>query len=48
MVYTEDRFPLRVTASYDNTGVPEEGINRWGIGILWGDAIITRTSPPIR
>ncbi|HEX4078163.1 MAG TPA: ShlB/FhaC/HecB family hemolysin secretion/activation protein [Rhizomicrobium sp.] len=38
VLHTDDRFPLRVYASYDNTGVPEEGINRWGIGILWGDA----------
>ena len=40
VLHTDDRFPLRVTASYDNTGVPEEGVNRWGIGILWGDAFL--------
>ena len=38
VLHTDDRFPLRVYASYDNTGVPEEGINRWGLGLLWGDA----------
>lgn len=40
VLHTDDRFPMRVYASYDNTGVPEEGINRWGIGILWGDAFL--------
>ncbi len=38
VLHTDDRFPLRVYASYDNTGVPEEGVNRWGMGFLWGDA----------
>jgi hemolysin activation/secretion protein len=38
VLHTEDRFPLRAYASYDNTGVPEEGINRWAMGLLWGDA----------
>jgi hemolysin activation/secretion protein len=39
-LHTDDRFPLRVYASYDNTGVPEEGINRWGLGVTWGDAFL--------
>jgi hemolysin activation/secretion protein len=38
VLHTEDRFPLRAYASYDNTGVPAEGVNRWGLGLLWGDA----------
>lgn len=38
VLHTDDRFPLRAYTSYDNTGVPEEGVNRWGIGLLWGDA----------
>jgi hemolysin activation/secretion protein len=40
VLHTDDRFPLRVYASYDNTGVPEEGVNRWGLGLLWGDAFL--------
>ncbi len=40
VLHTDDRFPLRVYTSYDNTGVPEEGVNRWGLGVVWGDAFL--------
>jgi hemolysin activation/secretion protein len=35
---TEDRFPLRVFASFDNSGTLTTGRDRWGLGFNWGDA----------
>jgi len=40
ILHTDDRFPLRVYMSYDNTGIPAEGVNRWGLGFVWGDAFL--------
>lgn len=34
----KDRFPLRVYASYDNTGLPVTGRDRWSAGFNWGNA----------
>ena len=34
----QDRFPLRVYASYDNTGLPTTGRDRWSAGFNWGNA----------
>jgi hemolysin activation/secretion protein len=34
----EDRFPLRVYASYDNTGTPLTDRDRWSLGFNWGNA----------
>jgi len=34
----EDRFPLRVYASYDNTGTPVTDRDRWSTGFNWGNA----------
>jgi hemolysin activation/secretion protein len=36
---TEDKFPLRATASYDNTGAPATTRDRWNIGFTWGNAL---------
>ena len=37
-LHVEDRFPLRVYASYDNTGLPVTGRDRWSAGFNWGNA----------
>ena len=34
----KDRFPLRVYGSYDNTGLPVTGRDRWSAGFNWGNA----------
>ncbi|WP_420559830.1 ShlB/FhaC/HecB family hemolysin secretion/activation protein [Tepidicaulis sp.] len=34
----KDRFPLRVYASYDNTGTPVTDRDRWSTGFNWGNA----------
>ena len=34
----QDRLPLRVYGSYDNTGQPVVGRDRWSLGFNWGDA----------
>ena len=34
----KDRFPLRVYASYDNTGLRTTGRDRWSAGFNWGNA----------
>lgn len=34
----KDRFPFRVYASYDNTGLPVTGRDRWSAGFNWGNA----------
>ena len=38
VLHTDDRFPVRFYATYDNTGVPAEGVSRYGAGFLWGNA----------
>lgn len=38
VLHTTDRIPFRVYATYDNTGLPAEGANRWGAGFVWGNA----------
>lgn len=35
---TEDRFPVRVYAGYDNTGTPALGYDLWNLGVNWGNA----------
>jgi hemolysin activation/secretion protein len=35
---TQDQFPVRVYAGYDNTGTPIVGRSRWNLGANWGDA----------
>lgn len=35
---TEDRFPLRVYAGVDNTGIRDTGRTRWFTGFNWGNA----------
>ena len=37
VLQTEDRFPLRVTAGYDNAGVPQLGRDRFFAGIDYGN-----------
>ena len=34
----QERFPLRLYASYDNTGLPATGRDRWSAGFNWGNA----------
>lgn len=34
----KERFPLRLYASYDNTGLPATGRDRWSAGFNWGNA----------
>ena len=36
---TNDRFPLRVYAGFDNSGTPLTGRGRWNLGFNWGDAL---------
>jgi hemolysin activation/secretion protein len=36
---TEDRFPLRVYGSYDNSGVPILGRDRWSLGFNYGNLL---------
>ncbi|MDE2229873.1 MAG: ShlB/FhaC/HecB family hemolysin secretion/activation protein [Alphaproteobacteria bacterium] len=36
---TEDQFPLRAYAGYDNTGLPITGRDRWNLGFNWGNAL---------
>lgn len=38
VLHTDDRFPLREYATFDNEGVPSLGVNRYGLGVLWGNA----------
>ncbi len=38
VLQTEDRFPLRVYAGYENTGTFATGEDRWLTGINWGEA----------
>jgi hemolysin activation/secretion protein len=38
VLHTDDRFPVRAYATYDNEGVPSTGVNRYGLGLLWGNA----------
>ncbi|MPV68648.1 ShlB/FhaC/HecB family hemolysin secretion/activation protein [Burkholderia sp. BE17] len=38
VLQTVDRYPLRVYGSWDNTGTPLSGLNRWRTGLNWGDA----------
>jgi hemolysin activation/secretion protein len=35
----EDKFPVRITAGYDNSGAPTTGIDRWSLGATWGNAL---------
>jgi hemolysin activation/secretion protein len=43
VLQTQDRLPLRVYATYDNTGLPVTGRDRYSAGINWGDAFGTDT-----
>ena len=36
---TEDRFPVRLTAGYDNSGNASTGFDRWQLGATWGNAL---------
>jgi hemolysin activation/secretion protein len=38
VLQTQDRFPLRVYAGYDNNGEPVVGRDRWNVGFNWGNA----------
>jgi hemolysin activation/secretion protein len=38
VLQTEDRFPLRVYAGYDNSGNVATGHDRWRLGFNWGNA----------
>jgi hemolysin activation/secretion protein len=38
VLHTDDRFPLRFYATYDDTGTPSIGRDRYGVGVLWGNA----------
>jgi hemolysin activation/secretion protein len=38
VLQTEDHFPLRVYAGYENTGTLSTGEDRWLTGINWGEA----------
>lgn len=35
---TQDRLPLRVYVGYDDTGTPILGLDRWNLGVNWGNA----------
>lgn len=35
---SKDRFPLRVFLEVDNTGSTQTGVNRWTVGMNWGNA----------
>ena len=35
---TEDRFPMRFSGTFDNSGTQATGLARWGLGIDWGNA----------
>lgn len=37
VLHTDDRFPLREYATFDDEGVPTLGVNRYGLGALWGN-----------
>jgi hemolysin activation/secretion protein len=37
VLHTDDRFPVREYATFDNDGVPSVGVNRYGFGVLWGN-----------
>lgn len=36
-LHVEDRFPVRVYASYDNEGEPATGRDRYSVGVNWGN-----------
>jgi hemolysin activation/secretion protein len=38
VLQTQDRLPLRVYGSYDNSGQPVVGRDRWSLGFNWGNA----------
>jgi hemolysin activation/secretion protein len=38
---TQDRLPLRVYATYDNTGLPVTGRDHYSVGFNWGNALWT-------
>ncbi|MBV9084266.1 MAG: ShlB/FhaC/HecB family hemolysin secretion/activation protein [Acidobacteriaceae bacterium] len=39
VLQTQDRFPLRISGGYDNSGTTSTGHNRWNLGVTWGNAL---------
>jgi hemolysin activation/secretion protein len=39
VLQTQDRFPLRISTGFDNSGTPVTGRNRWEMGATWGNAL---------